>query len=93
MEGRVDSEETGEFEMNSRRVNDALNLIWTNEPGGGELLGLGLERDVPSGETNLTGLVVQGRIPVAVGQAPIVVRGVDESHPSVPPASVQVGLD
>lgn len=82
-------EGTGEFEMNGRGINDALNFKGTNELGK-KLLGLGLERDVPSREPNLlTRLVVQDRGSAPVSQVLVAVRRVEEDHPSVfpdPPA-------
>lgn len=48
----MDSKGPVEFEMNGRGVNNTLNIIWANEPVG-ELIGLGIERDVLRGEPNL----------------------------------------
>lgn len=82
MKGHVNTEGTREIETNGRGINDTLN----SEGPGGELLGLGLERNVPSKEPNLlTRLIIWGRSPLLVSHVLVVIRGVEESHSSVLP--------
>lgn len=68
----------------------SIHYIPMNRGWGGGLFGLGLERDVMSGEQNLlNGLVVWGRSPVAVSQALVAVREMEEGQ--CPSKSIGIG--